>query len=183
VALCLHWIRSFRILVFENGDKISFTYSYKWCLCVATQPFKENDGLCSHSWRLYSKYSQFPHFCSDIVFLYWIKKDVEWNRQCQAWVSVAVFAGKLSKIMTNISQNSFSRVRDAEIHIDDAQSKMTHTVTALNLRILSSDVFLDSDTDYHRWSSSSFSSLSPESCQVSTSIRSRKFLSTSFRIY
>jgi len=61
-----------------------------------------------------------------------------------------VFAGKLSKIMTNISQYSFSKGRDAEIHIDDAQSKMTLTVTALNLRILSSDVFLGSDTDYHR---------------------------------
>jgi len=49
-----------------------------------------------------------------------------------------------------ICWKAFSRVRDAEIHVDDAQSKMTHTVTALNLRILSSDVFLDSDTDYHR---------------------------------
>jgi hypothetical protein len=49
--------------------------------------------------------------------------------------------------MTIISQYSLSRGRDAEISIDDAPSKMTHVATPLNLRIVSSDVFLGSNTD------------------------------------
>jgi len=52
--------------------------------------------------------------------------------------------------MTNISQYSLSRGRDDEMSIDDATSKMTHLVTPLNLRILYSDDFLCSDTDYHK---------------------------------
>ena len=52
--------------------------------------------------------------------------------------------------MTNISQNSLSRGRDAEISVDEAPSKMTHIVNPMNLRILSSDAFLGNDTDYHK---------------------------------
>jgi hypothetical protein len=55
------------------------------------------------------------------------------NQAMSSLSSVVVFVGKLSKIMTNISQYSLSRGRDAEVSIDDTeQDESRSNATELN---------------------------------------------------
>ena len=134
-------------------------------VCVVLHIFLKKMMVSVHMACVNIKSTVSVHFSALMFYFLLNYKGSKMNQaKCPAWVSVAVFVGKLSKIMTYISQYSLSTGRVAKISTDDAPSKMTHAVTTLNLRILSSDIFLSSDTDYHKWSSSSFSSLSPDIC-------------------